>query len=116
MRLENPASINYQVLRYFPLITKHVHFYMDSKLTHNYHDYLEITYANSGEGVLEIGDKKVLLYAGDLFFINNVDLHTVQAKTNKPLDLISIFFLPELLFKPGDHNFNIEFLSVLVSA
>jgi len=95
-----------------PLIIKAVHFYIDYNLIPNYHDYLEISYVLKGTGSCIIGEKKYYVKEGDVLVINNIDLHTWLADHNISMYLISIFFLPDLLYKPGDNDFNLDFLSV----
>ena len=94
----------------FPLIIKPIHFYIDYKLTPNYHDYLEIAYILEGRGTFLIGNKKYLAEEGDIFIINNVELHTILADHKKTLNLIAIYFLPELIYKPGVNEINLDFL------
>jgi len=62
-----------------PLIIKPIHFYIDYTMTTNYHDYLEITYVLDGNGEFIIGSKKYPVRKGDIFVINNVELHVVTA-------------------------------------
>lgn len=96
----------------FPLIIKAVHFYIDYNLIPNYHDYLEISYVLKGTGSCIIREKKYYVKEGDVLVINNIDLHTWLAGNKTSMYLVSIFFLPELLYKPGDNDFNLDFLSV----
>lgn len=94
-----------------PLIIKPVHFYIDYAITPNYHDYLEISYVLDGNGEFIIGNKKYIARNGDIFVINNVELHVARADHNQRLNLIPLYFLPELIYKPGDSEVNLEFLS-----
>ncbi|MHB1443337.1 MAG: AraC family transcriptional regulator [Candidatus Humimicrobiaceae bacterium] len=95
-----------------PLIINPVHFYIDYTMTSNYHDYLEITYVLDGNGKFIIGSKKYPARKGDIFVINNVELHAVIADHNQSINLISFYFLPELIYKPGDNEVNLKLLNL----
>jgi AraC-like DNA-binding protein len=96
----------------FPLITKVVQFYINYNLTPNYHDYLEITYILKGTGSYIAGEKKYFINEGDIIVVNNIDLHTWLADHNTSMYLVSIFFLPDLLYKPGGNDYELDFLSI----
>lgn len=95
----------------FPFMIRQVHFYIDFNLTPNYHDYLEITYVLKGVGTYITGQNKYFIRKGDVFSTNNIELHTWVADHNKTLDLLSFFFLPDFIYKPGDNDSNLEFLA-----
>ena len=58
-----------------PMNVRPVYFYIDYPVAQNYHDYLEISYLLKGKGKLIIGNNEFTVKKGDLFLMNNVDLH-----------------------------------------
>jgi len=106
--LEGKHNIEFN--KNLPLIVKPVHFYIDYTTTTNYHDYLEISYVLDGNGKFIIGNKKYPARKGDIFVINNVELHVAIAEHNQKLNLICFYFMPELIYKPGDSEVNLKFL------
>lgn len=93
----------------FPLNVDCYHFLLDHHLTPNYHDYLEITYVYEGSGLFQSGSEKYPLSKGDLLVVGNSELHWFETGTSEPLNMVAIFFLPELIYKPvypsGDFDF-----------
>ena len=106
--LEGKHNIEFN--KNLPLIVKPVHFYSDHTTTTNYHDYLEISYVIDGNGKFIIGNKKYPASKGDIFVINNVELHVAISGHNQKLNLICFYFMPELIYKPGDSEVNLKFL------
>jgi len=108
--LEGKHVINFD--KKLPLIIKPIHFYIDYTLAQNYHDYLEIAYIINGKGVFVIGNKKYSANKGDIFIINNVELHTVSADHKKILNVLPVYFLPEIIYKPGESEMNLSYLNI----
>lgn len=94
--------------REFPLKVRPYHFVIDHRLTQNYHDYLEIVYFLEGSGTCLCGDKEYKIDKGDIFIFNDVELHTMYA--DKMMVFIAVYFLPELIYKPGDTPYNLDYL------
>lgn len=57
-----------------------------------------------------MGDKKIIAKEGDLIIFNNVELHTILPDKRENLILVAIYFLPELLYKPGSNGICLEYL------
>lgn len=85
----------------FPVMTNLVLLHYDHKLTPNYHDYLELTYIYTGKGTFRLRNKIYNVDVGDLTVISPGELHTFEADYNHPIRLLSVFFMPELYYRPG---------------
>jgi len=94
----------------FPFKIIPYHFFIDHRLTQNYHDYLEITYFLEGSGICYVGDKRCKIEKGDIFLFNDVELHTMHSARKESLVFIAVYFLPELIYKPGDNILNLDYL------
>jgi AraC-like DNA-binding protein len=96
----------------FPMTGDSYNFYINHRLTQNYHDYLELTYFHKGTGTCLVDDKEFIARKGDLLVFNNVELHTIIPDRQENLILVVLYFLPELLYKPGDNGMNLEYLKL----
>jgi AraC-like DNA-binding protein len=94
----------------FPMQANAYSFYINHRLTQNYHDYLELLYFYKGTGTCLMGEKKITAEEGDLIIFNNVELHTILPDKREDLILVAIYFLPELLYKPGSNGICLEYL------
>jgi len=95
-----------------PINVRPVYYYIDYPVTQNYHDYLEISYLLQGKGELIIGNKTFHVEKGDLFLMNNVDLHRLISDPKEKVSIVSLYFSPELIYKPGDDELNLNFLKI----
>lgn len=59
---------------------------------HAYHD--ELVYIVSGKGVMEIGDKKQVIQAGDVISLQRGVKHNLTVKSTQPMVAISIMSPP----------------------
>lgn len=112
IKVTHGGKHNVEFDKNLPLVIKPTHFYRDYATTINYHDYLEISYVIDGTGKFIIGNKNYPARKGDIFVINNVELHVANAELNQKLNLICFYFMPELLYKPGDDAINLKFLDL----
>jgi AraC-like DNA-binding protein len=78
--------------------------------TPNCHDYMEITWIERGTGVFLIGKKKYPVESGDIFLNGNTEFHVLESDYSNLLRVISLYFLPELLYRPGGNLFDFEYL------
>jgi AraC family transcriptional regulator, transcriptional activator of pobA len=99
----------------FPLCMKLVSLHYDHKLTPNYHDYLELTIIYDGRGIFHIRNKSYNIFSGDLVIISVGELHTFTADYEQPLRLLSVFFLPELYYRPGQDMFDFELIRPILN-
>lgn len=63
----------------------------------HYHASLEIGYCVSGKGKFYFGDKQYTVAAGDIFIVNNLELHVAQSDVDDPSTYIFINFDPNLI-------------------
>lgn len=66
------------------------------KMPFEWHEKLEIFYTISGKGKYFIEDKVYTFEAGDLFVINNHELHKSQLIDGQPFEALIIMFNPDL--------------------
>ena len=97
----------------FPLSMGCFRFTFDHQLTPNYHEYLEISYIAAGTGIFRVGNREYKIEKGDLIVLGNTELHTVYAQLHEPLDIISIYFMPELIYRPGSNPLDFEYIRFL---
>jgi AraC family transcriptional regulator, melibiose operon regulatory protein len=76
----------------------------------NYHDFLEISCIYRGSGVFDIDGKTLEASRGDFFAIDSGIFHFLEAPGAKNLHILSLYFLPELIYQPGDRDLDLEYL------
>ncbi|HUV08299.1 MAG TPA: AraC family transcriptional regulator [Spirochaetia bacterium] len=79
-------------------------------LVPNYHDYLEISNIVTGTGVFHISNKEYQLAKHDLIVIGSDEVHTFLASRNTSLEILSVFFLPEVLSTPTDNEMSLDII------
>ena len=100
--------VNFQVdfpLRLFCYDLKSHH------LTPNYHDYLEICYIYDGQCVYHIRDESFAVHKGDVVLVSSNEMHGLELFSGFTVKLVCIFFMQELIFKPGDGNLEFEYIT-----
>ncbi len=96
----------------FPLTFGCFRFSFDRQLTPNYHDYFEISYVYNGNGTFRIGNRDYRVKRGDIVVLGNTEIHTLLTDSHDSIDVISIFFLPELVYKPGKSDLDFEYVRI----
>jgi AraC-like DNA-binding protein len=76
----------------------------------NYHDFLEISCIYKGSGVFDIDGKMLEAALGDFFAINSGVFHFLDAPGARNLHVLSLYFLPEIIYQPGDRDLDLEYL------
>ena len=76
----------------------------------NYHDFLEISCIYKGSGVFDVDGRLHPAAQGDFFAINSGVFHYLDAPGAKDLHVLSLYFLPELVYQPGDRDLDLEYL------
>lgn len=99
----------------FPLIVKPLRLQYDHKLTPNYHDYLELTYVFGGKGSYHVRNKIYSVNTGDLLVVSAGELHTFTTNYDDPLKLLSLYFLPELFYRPGLDMMDFELIRPILN-
>jgi AraC-like DNA-binding protein len=93
-------------------------YYYDFSLPHatipNYHDFLEIVYILDGSGTFTIGQRQYPAGPRDIFVINSGVFHLLESEREQ-LDLITIYFMPELVYQPATSAMNLEYLLLFLN-
>lgn len=93
---------------HFPLILNHHRFDADHRIPANYHDYLEVSVVEAGEGYLNVREDRFPIRDGDVFLMGPGTMHTVTP--DSPLVTRSLYFLPGLVHEPGGPQVNFDSL------
>jgi AraC-like DNA-binding protein len=94
----------------FPLSIMPLAFTPGYRNTPNFHEYLEISWIERGTGSFSIGQKKYPVESGDIFLNGNVEFHVLESDYTDLLRVISLYFLPELIYRPGGNMTDFEYL------
>jgi len=76
----------------------------------NYHDHLEIAYIYKGAGSFNIGGALYPAEEGDVFIINSGVFHLLEARAVGELKVVTLYFLPELFYRYGSSDTDLEYL------
>ncbi|MCK9479220.1 MAG: AraC family transcriptional regulator [Firmicutes bacterium] len=76
------------------------------------HHYLELDYIESGNGVYWIDNKKCKVAPGDLFIINNKELHGLDVIQPNPLEIYVLNFEPQFLWSTASDLAVSDFLRI----
>ncbi len=80
------------------------------QLTPNYHDYLEVFYVYSGSGTFRAGNRRLVVETGDVVVIGSSAFHSVEAAVEQALKVVALYFLPELVYRPGESTIDFDYL------
>ena len=80
------------------------------RLTPNYHDYLEIFSVYSGSGTFRTGNRRLNVEAGDIVVVGNSTFHTLESSVDQALRIVTLYFLPELIYRPGESTVDFDYL------
>ncbi|HPG41268.1 MAG TPA: AraC family transcriptional regulator [bacterium] len=98
----------------FPIDIKFYQFNIAHPIIPNYHDFYEISYFYSGQGIYQVGDTKFPIKPGAIVLIQSGQMHNVEADNNDSVKTASIYFYPELIYHPGaytyEHNYLLPFI------
>lgn len=97
-----------------PLLVRFYRFPAALACAPNYHDYLEITFVEAGSGRLYVENTSYAAGQGDAFVLSNAECHYVEARGAAGLDLISIYFLGDLVCNPGLAGVALGYLRVFL--
>jgi len=95
----------------FPIALNLYSFKYNFRLTLNYHEYLEITYVIDGKGLLNVENQKYIFNKDDIIIIGPHELHTFFKYHDQDFTIMSLIFMPEIIYKPGDNEFDFKYLS-----
>lgn len=91
---------------HFPFEIIHNGMPINSMSIFHWHEFLEISYIEEGEGVYEIEDKLFPVKKGDIVIINGIERHRVTYQEGNSLYETVIHFDPELIWSKEDLAMN----------
>jgi len=94
----------------FPLLLHLYSFPHGLRLTPSYHDYLELAFMYRGTGVFHVENKDYPVEPGDLFVLDNTVFHSLESKDPAQLKVVTVYFWPELVYRPGGQALDFEYL------
>jgi len=94
----------------FPLAIRPLVFSHGYRNTPNFHDYLEISWIAQGKGTFRIGEKCYPVEPGDVFLNGNMEFHVLESDYADLLRVVNLYFLPELIYRPGGSMVDFEYL------
>jgi len=95
----------------FPLVIRATAYTIGFRNTPNYHDYFEISWIAEGSGKFTIGNNAYPVEPDDLFINGNSDFHLLESDRSNLIRCVNMYFLPELVFRPGGNMLDFEYLS-----
>jgi AraC-like DNA-binding protein len=101
--------------RDFPLRMNYYDFAHPHAAIPNYHDHLEIAYIYKGWGTFRIGGREYTAREGDIFLINSGVFHLLEAGMPVNLKVVTLYFLPELVYRPGSGDTDLEYLLLFLN-
>jgi AraC-like DNA-binding protein len=99
----------------FPVRLNYYDFAYPHAAIPNYHDHLEIAYIYKGAGSFAIGGKTFPTEEGDVFLINSGVFHLLEALDERNLEVVTLYFLPELVYRPGSSDTDLEYLLLFLN-
>jgi AraC-like DNA-binding protein len=99
----------------FPIRLNYYDFAHPHAAIPNYHDHLEVAYIYKGAGVFTIGGTAYPTREGDVFVINSGVFHLLEAEPPANLKVLSLYFLPELVYRPGAGETDLEYLLLFLN-
>lgn len=76
------------------------------------HHMLEVSLIASGTGIYKIGDKSYNIHAGDIYVINNTEVHNIILKEGEEVDNLVIHFETSFLWNFYGQAEEVQFLDV----
>ncbi|MBD3239107.1 MAG: helix-turn-helix domain-containing protein [Chitinivibrionales bacterium] len=94
----------------FPLLLSSVKLSIGSSQTPNYHDYLEVTLIEKGQGTFHAGRRSYAVSPGDVVLITAEEFHCLEAARGSSMNVSCVFFLPRIVHQPGGISLDYEYL------
>ena len=104
-----------ELARDFPLRMNYYDFAHPHAAIPNYHDHLEIGYILKGSGHFAIGGKSYPVSQGDVFIVASGVFHLLEADPPGSLKVVNLYFLPELVYRPGSSETDLEYLLLFLN-
>ncbi len=84
-----------------PLLLHCLQFSVEHRLTPSYHEHLEVSYVFEGRGAFVLESRRYPFRTGDLVVVGRREFHLIEAELGRPLRVLSLHFMPELVHPPG---------------
>lgn len=81
-----------------------------SDIATHWHNYYQIALCTGGEGVFKFTDKAYPYRAGDLFLVDNTELHGAFSLCGSTADFLFVMFYPQFVVRSTEHVFDYEYL------
>jgi AraC family transcriptional regulator, transcriptional activator of pobA len=93
-----------------PVIFAAYDFSKGIRLTPNHHDYLEVAYIHDGSCTFQVGENRFDASAGDVVVLGASQFHSVEATVQQALRIVALYFLPHLIYRPGEGSIDFDYL------
>jgi mannose-6-phosphate isomerase-like protein (cupin superfamily) len=94
----------------FPVDVRFFALDQPNNLRMNRHDYFELTYIRSGEVAFQIQERYFDVREGDLVVIGNTLYHRITGYSRLPLQIVVLYFLPDLVRGSAASGDDIEYM------
>jgi AraC-like DNA-binding protein/mannose-6-phosphate isomerase-like protein (cupin superfamily) len=100
---------NLALPREFPFSLKYFSFTALCNSVPNNHDFFELFYVYSGSGIYFTENKEYRISAGDVLLVSASLMHHINT-SKEDLKIISLAFLPDLIYHPSSHDIDFGYL------
>lgn len=80
----------------------------------HWHDFMEISYIQDGNGIYEVEDKVFSVQKGDIVIVNNIERHRVTYNAEEPLYETVMHFEPRLIWSRENSPFDYNYLKLFL--
>lgn len=98
----------------FPFEVVHVGEPVNNMDMFHWHEFMEISYIQDGNGIYEVEDKAFSAQKGDIVIINDIERHRVTYKAEEPLYETVIHFEPRLIWSRENSPFDYTYLRLFL--
>jgi AraC-like DNA-binding protein len=105
LRLRDPA---------FPFEAAHIGEPANNMEAFHWHDFMELSYVEKGEGTYEVEGKTFPVRRGDIVVINNIERHRVRYRPGSRLYETVLHFTPEFIWSSRKDDFDYRYLKLFL--
>lgn len=98
--------------KFFPFEVLHIDEPASNMSIFHWHEFMEISYIQSGMGKYEIEDKEFFVKKGDIVIINNNERHRLTYNSLEPLYEIVIHFNSRLVCQNDNTSFDLTYMKL----